>query len=87
MNDDTANVPSDPVELIQEMRRFRERIPNYGQLTVKQVQSMTRVANLPVELVNAGLVAAKGYEKTESLVGMTGEELWQLGPTPVSWTG
>jgi len=86
MNDDTASVPSDPIELVQELRRFRERIPNYGQLTVKQAQSMTRVANLPVELVNAGLVAAKAYEKTESLVGMTGEQLWQLHEDDGPWT-
>ncbi|HXH37470.1 MAG TPA: hypothetical protein VNN08_02480 [Thermoanaerobaculia bacterium] len=86
MNDDNASVPSDPVELVQELRRFRERIPNYGQLTVQQAQSMTRVANLPPEFVNAGLVAAKGYDKTETLTGMTGEELWQLREADGPWT-
>lgn len=86
MNNDITSVPIDPVELIQELRRFRDRVPNYGQLTVRQAQSMVRVANLPVELVNSGLVAGKAYEKTESLVGMTGEELWQLHEDDGPWT-
>jgi len=86
MNDDTVSIPFDPAELVQELRRFRERIPNYGQLTVRQVQSMTRVANLPVEFVDSGLVAAKGYQKTKELIGLTGEELWQLHDDDGPWT-
>jgi hypothetical protein len=86
MNDDTATVPNDPGELVQQLRSFREGIPNYGQLTVRQAQSMTRVANLPAELVYSGLVAGKGYHETKALVGLTGEELWQLNEDDGPWT-
>jgi hypothetical protein len=86
MNDNTASAPVDPAELVQQLRRFREGIPNYGQLTVRQAQSMTRVANLPDELVHSGLVAAKGYHETKALVGLTGEELWQLHEDDGPWT-
>jgi len=86
MNNDTTSGPIDPEELVQELRRLRDRIPNYGQLTLRQAQSMVRVANLPVEVVHAGLVAGKGYAGTKALVGMTGEELWQLNELAGRWT-
>ena len=86
MNEDTQIVPIEPEELVQELRRLRERVPNYGQLPVQQAQSMVRVAHLNPEFVSAGLSAAGAYPGTQSLTGMTPEELWQQKEDAAHWT-
>jgi hypothetical protein len=87
MNEDTQVVPIEPEELVQELRRLRERVPNYGQLPIHQAQSMVRVAHLNPEFVNAGLSAAGAYPGTQSLTGMTAKELWQENGDAARWTG
>ena len=86
MNEDTHVVPIEPEELVQELRRLRERVPNYGQLPIHQAQSMVRVAHLNPEFVNAGLSAAGAYPGTQLLTGMTPEELWQQKEDAAHWT-
>jgi len=87
MNNDTQVVPIEPEELIQELRRLRERVPNYGQLPIQQARSMVRVAHLNPEFVSAGLSAAGAYPGTQSLTGMTSDELWQQNEDAARWSG
>jgi hypothetical protein len=86
VNENTEIVPIEPEELVEELRRLRERIPNYGQLTIRQAQSMVRVAHLPVQFVQAGLSAAGGYSGTKTLTGWTGDELRQQQEEAARWT-
>src|ERR1700686_1178649 len=86
MSSDTEIVPIEPEELVQEVRRLRERIPKYQQLTVKQARSMVRGANLNFEFVSAGLSAAGAYDGTKSIVGWTEEELRQQLEEAARWT-
>lgn len=87
MNEDTQVVPIEPEELVEALRRLRERVPNYGQLPVQQAQSMVRVAHLNPEFVSAGLSAAGAYPGTQSLTGMTPEDLRQQKVDAARWSG
>jgi hypothetical protein len=87
MNDGTNSVVIEPEELIQELRRLRERVPNYGQLPLQRARSMVRVAHLNPEFVSAGLSAARAYPGTQSLTGMTSEALWKQNEDAARWTG
>ena len=61
--------PIEPEELVGELRRLRARIPRYKQLTIREAQSMVRVAHLHPEFVDAGINATDASEVASHLLG------------------
>jgi hypothetical protein len=86
MNDSQEPVFFDPTELVAELRRLRERIPNYGQITNREAQSMVRVAHLDPAFVGAGISAIGAFPRAKDVVGWTGEELTVSQEEAARWT-
>lgn len=86
MNDAQEPVFIDPTELVAELRRLRERIPNYGQITNREAQSMVKVAHLDPAFVGAGISAIGTFPRAKEVVGWTGEELTVSQEAAARWT-
>lgn len=86
MSDDPEVTPIDPAELVQELRRLRARIPKFQQLTVRQTRSMTRVAHLNAEFVEAGLITGDSDPYLPQVIGASIEDLWQQRNEAQRWT-
>jgi hypothetical protein len=67
--------PIQPDELVKVLRGLRARIPRYQQMTVRQAQSMRRVAYLDPAFIDAGINAARASDRTSMAIGRTAEEL------------
>ena len=67
--------PIEPEELVDLLRQLRSRIPKYKHLTVRQAQSMRRVAYLDPAFVDAGIGAASASDRTSTAIGRTASEL------------
>jgi hypothetical protein len=67
--------PIEPEELVEVLRRLRARIPRFKQLTVRQAQSMRRVAYLDPAFIDAGISAAAASDRTSMAIGRTAEDL------------
>jgi hypothetical protein len=78
--------PIEPEELIQELRRLRDRIPYYGQLSVPAARSMIRVANLDADFRQEGINAVGTSTRIETHVGWTSEALQQETEAAQRWT-
>jgi hypothetical protein len=86
MSDDPEVTPIDPAELVQELRRLRERIPKFQQLTVRQTRSMTRVAHLNDEFVEAGLVTGGADEHLVAVIGSPVQDFWRERQDAQRWS-
>ena len=86
MSDDPEVTPIGPGELVGELRRLRARIPKFEQLTVRQTRSMTRVAHLNPEFVEAGLVTGGADPYLSKVIDSPIEELWQQREEAQRWT-
>jgi len=57
------------------LRYLQGRIPDFEQLSLGERRSMTRVANLDPEFIEAGLQAADVYQSAKTILGRSGPEL------------
>jgi hypothetical protein len=86
MSDDPEVTPIDPAELVEELRRLRARIPKFEQLTTRQTRSLTRVAHLNAEFVQAGLNTGGADPRLPKVAGAPIEDLWQQRDDAGRWT-
>jgi hypothetical protein len=86
MSNDAEVTPIDAAELIEELRKLRARIPNFQQLTTRQIRSLTRVAHLNAEFVEAGLVTGGADPRLPKLIGAPIEEFWQQRDEAHRWS-
>lgn len=86
MSDDPEQTPIEPAELVQELRRLRDRIPKFEQLTIRQTRSMTRVAHLNAEFVEAGLNTGGAVEIVQTIIGAPVEDFWQQRADAERWS-
>lgn len=86
MSDDPEVTPIEPSELVEELRRLRARIPRFQQLTIRQKRSMTRVAHLNSEFVEAALVAGGADPHLTEAIGAPVEDFWQERNDAQRWT-
>ena len=71
----TSLALAEPETLIQGLRYLQGRIPDFEQLSLGERRSMTRVANLDPEFIEAGLQAADVYQSAKTILGRSGPEL------------
>src|SRR5437764_13490222 len=84
-----SSAPVDPItadELIAELRRLRDRIPMFQQLTRSQARSMVRVAHLDPEFVEAGVHSISAHAIATAHTGHSQEELQTIQQEHDRWT-
>ncbi|HEV7487572.1 MAG TPA: hypothetical protein VGQ65_18040 [Thermoanaerobaculia bacterium] len=86
MSDDPEVTPIEPAELVEELRRLRARIPKFQQLTIRQTRSMTRVAHLNSEFVEAALITGGADPRMPSVIGAPVEDFWQQRDDAQRWS-
>jgi hypothetical protein len=64
--------------LIRACRLLQQRIPGFDQLSVREAQSMIRVATLSPEFLNLGIEAACAFDGVEDILDYSCEELRDL---------
>lgn len=83
------SVPLDPItaeDLVIELRRLRDRIPMFQQLTRREARSMLRVAHLDPEFVDVGVNSISAHGVAASHVGYTEDELRAMQEEHGQWT-
>ena len=69
-----------------QLRAYRERIPNYGQLTIAEAQQRRRVASLRPGFVVASINAAGASDTVQSALGQTPANLQEQQSEIVRWS-
>jgi hypothetical protein len=82
---DPVPEPIKPEEMVAQLRAYRERIPNYGQLTVAEAQRKRRVASLKPGFVNASMNAVGASQTVETALGTTSADLMEQNADVVRW--
>ena len=82
---DTAPAPITPEELVAQLRTYRERIPDYGQLTTAEAQQRRKAANLKSRFVVASINAMGASQTVQSALGQTPADLVQQQDEIVRW--
>lgn len=75
-----------PEDLVAQLRAYRERIPDYGQLTTTASRQRHRVAFLKTGFVVASINAAGASDTVQSALGQTPAEMQQQQSEIVRWT-
>jgi hypothetical protein len=83
---DPAPVPITPEDLVTQLRAYRERIPNYGQLTILQAQQRRKAASLKPGFVVASINAAGASETVQSALGQSPAAMQDQQSEIVRWT-
>jgi hypothetical protein len=79
-------VPIEPEELVTELRAFRQRIPDYGQITTLQAGQLRRAAAVKPALVYASINAIGASETVQGAVGSTPKELLDVQNDAARWS-
>jgi len=82
---DPSPTPITPEDLVVQLRAFRDRIPQYGQLPTAQRVNKRRAANLKTTFVIAAINAVGASGTVQTAVGQTPEELVQQQSDVVRW--
>ncbi len=82
----TPSVPITPEELVTQLRTYRERIPNYGQLTLAEAQQRRRAASLKAGFVVASINAAGASETVQAALGQSPATMQDQQAEIVRWT-
>jgi hypothetical protein len=88
-NNTTPNptpAPITPEDLVTQLRTYRERIPDYGQLSVQAAQQRRRVAFLKTGFVVASINAVGASDTVQTAVGQTPAELQEQQADIVRWS-
>jgi len=82
---DPSPAPITPEDLVVQLRAFRERIPQYGQLPTPERIAKRRAANLKAAFVIASINAVGASDTVQTAVGQTAEDLVQQQSDVVRW--
>lgn len=82
---DPAPMPITPEELVAQLRAYRERIPNYGQLTIAEAQKRRKAASLKQGFVVASINAAGASETVQTALGQTPAAMQEQQAEIVRW--
>lgn len=74
-----------PEEMVAQLRTYRERIPNYGQLTVTEARRKRRVASLKPGFVIASVNAVGASQTVQTTLGTTSADLMQRNADVIRW--
>jgi hypothetical protein len=83
---DPISAPITPEDLVAGLRAYRERIPDYGQLTVQAALQRRRVAFLKTGFVVASINAVGASDTVQTAVGQTPAELQGQQADIVRWS-
>lgn len=82
---DPSPTPITPEDLVAQLRAFRDRIPEYGQLTTAERLNKRRAASLKPGFVVASINAVGASGTVQTAVGQTAEDLVQQQSDIVRW--
>jgi len=82
---DPSPTPITPEDLVAQLRAFRDRIPEYGQLTTAERLNKRRAASLKTGFVVASINAVGASGTVQTAVGQTAEDLVQQQSDVVRW--
>lgn len=83
---DLTPAPITPEDLVAQLRAYRERIPNYGQLTVREALQRRKAAFLKPGFVIASINAAGASDTVQSALGQTPAAMQDQQAEIVRWT-
>ena len=81
-----TSAPITPEELVAQLRAYRERIPDYGQLTIPAAQQRRRAASLNTGFVISTINAAGASETVQAAIGQTPADLQSQQSDIVRWS-
>lgn len=85
-NQTPSPAPIEPEDLVTQLRAFRDRIPDYGQITTAAASQLHRAAAVKPALVYASVNAIGASNAVQSAVGTTPAEVLQAHNDAARWS-
>ena len=79
-------VPIAPEDLVAQLRAYRQRIPDYGQITTAAAAQLHRAASVKPALVYASVNAIGASDVVQSAVGSTPSVVLQAHTDAIRWS-
>jgi len=81
-----APAPLEPEELVEQLRAFRQRIPEYGPLPTPQRRALKAVARADAAFVQSAINTIGSSDAVSQAVGVSAEELRRQSEVAMRWS-